>query len=273
MALFKVQNKTTLLRILAGRLQISGSQAKKMLDARQVFVNQRRVWIASYKLLPGDIVEVDAQKILQEKKQDRVEKLYEDDQYMIFNKPAGLPTNGPHSFEHLIRMKFHNPALTAVHRLDKDTSGCLIAAKNKKIFEKTKEIFKAHEIKKVYMAIAMGKIPQTHMIIKNPLGGREAETKLMVLKSNKLASLLRVEIVTGRKHQIRRHLKGIYHPVIGDKHYNRNILRNPAYREFTTQLLFAKEISFLNPYSNKEIFAKAEPNKIFKSAQQILFKI
>ncbi|MBN1494435.1 RluA family pseudouridine synthase [Candidatus Peregrinibacteria bacterium] len=267
----KVQNKTTLLRLIAGRLQISGSQAKKLLDARLVFVNKRRVWIAGYKLLPGDIVEINAEKILQVKKPDRVEKLYEDEQYLIFNKPAGLPTNGPHSFEHLVRMKFHKPALTAVHRLDKDTSGCLIVAKSKEIFEKTKEIFKAREIKKVYMAIATGKIPQTHMIIKNPLGGREAETKLMVLKSTKLASLLRVEIVTGRKHQIRRHLKGIGHPVIGDKHYNRNILRNAAYRQFNTQLLFAKEVCFINPYTNKEIFAKAGPNETFLKAQRELF--
>ena len=271
MPLIQVQNKTTLLRLVAGRLQISGSQAKKLLDARQVFVNNKRVWIASYKLKPGDMVEVNAEKLLQAKKPDRVEKIYEDEQYMIFNKPAGLNTNGPHSFEHLLRMKFHMPALTAVHRLDKDTSGCLIMAKSNEIFEKTKELFKAREVKKVYMAIAMGKIEQTHMILKNPLGGREAVTKFMVIKSNNLASLLRVEIVTGRKHQIRRHLKGIYHPIIGDKHYNRNLLKNPAYREFFTQLLFAKEISFINPYTNKEIFAKAEPNKTFKEAQQVLF--
>ena len=271
MPLIQVQNKTTLLRLVAGRLQISGSQAKKLLDARQVFVNNKRVWIASYKLKPGDMVEVNAEKLLQAKKPDRVEKIYEDEQYMIFNKPAGLNTNGPHSFEHLLRMKFHIPALTAVHRLDKDTSGCLIMAKSNEIFEKTKELFKAREVKKVYMAIAMGKIEQTHMILKNPLGGREAVTKFMVIKSNNLASLLRVEIVTGRKHQIRRHLKGIYHPIIGDKHYNRNLLKNPAYREFFTQLLYAKEVSFINPYTNKEIFAKAEPNKTFKEAQKVLF--
>lgn len=271
MPLIQVQNKTTLLKLVAGRLQISGSQAKKILDARQVFVNNKRVWIAGYKLLPGDIVEVNAEKFLSAKKPERVEKLYEDEQYMIFNKPAGLNTNGPHSFEHLVRMKFHNPSLTAVHRLDKDTSGCLIVAKSKEIFEKTKELFKSHSIKKVYMAIAMGKIAQTHMVLKNPLSGREAVTKFMVLKSNNLASLLRVEIVTGRKHQIRRHLKGIGHPVIGDKHYNRNILRNPAYREFNTQLLFAKEVSFINPYTNKEIFAKAEANQTFKEAQKTLF--
>lgn len=121
------------------------------------------------------------------------------------------------------------------------------------------------------MTIAMGKIEQPHMMLKNQLDGRDAVTKLMVIKSNNLASLVRVEIVTGRKHQIRRHLKGIYHPIIGDKHYNRNLLKNPAYREFSTQLLFAKEVSFINPYTNKEIFAKAEANKTFIDAQKILF--
>ena len=270
MALIKVQNKTTLLRLVAGRLQISGSQAKKILDARQVFVNNKRVWIASYKLIPGDIVELNAEKLLQAKKPEPVQKLYEDEQYMIFNKPAGLNTNGPHSFEHLVRMKFHNPSLIVVHRLDKDTSGCLIVAKSMEILEQTKKLFKSHSVKKVYMAIAMGRIEQTHMILKNPLDGQEAVTKLMVIKSNNLASLLRVEIVTGRKHQIRRHLKGIFHPIIGDKHYNRNLLKNPAYREFAAQLLYAKEVSFINPYTNKEIFAKAEPNKTFKEAQKIL---
>lgn len=265
--MFTVKNKIKLSDFLSKKLKLSKTKVKKLLDKRQVFVNNKRIWIAGYQLKLGDKVEVSGDVKNKEESSVfpsllRLEILYEDEQYLIFNKPAGINANGKNSFEELVRKKFGKNELIAVHRLDKDTSGCLIFARNNEIFQKTKDIFRRKEINKKYLAWVKGKVIKKDFIIKKSIEGKEAITSVKTLKSDNKASLLELEIPTGRKHQIRIHLADIGHPVIGDKEYFKgNISDN--FKFFPSQLLHAKEVELVNPFTNKKIKALAKEPREF----------
>lgn len=140
----------TLLNFIAHKLTLSKKRAKQLLDKRVVFVNKRRVWIASYQLNKGDVIEV----ITEETKLPdlysgdtgtRFQKdsiLFKDDHYLIVSKPPNILTNGPESLEANLKTRFHNNHIQAVHRLDRDTSGAVIFAMNTDAFERMKTLFK-----------------------------------------------------------------------------------------------------------------------------------
>lgn len=106
-----------------------------------VFVNKRRVWIASYQLHKGDVVEILTKEVKSQKFQKST-ILYKDDHYLVVSKPPAIVTNGPESLESNLRVYFQDNHIQAVHRLDKDTSGAVIFAMNKDAFERIKELFK-----------------------------------------------------------------------------------------------------------------------------------
>ena len=223
--------------------------------------------------------------------------VFEDNDILIVNKDAFLTVNKSDTTIHektvqdLIEQEytfFKNSDKNSdfykragiVHRLDKETSGILIVAKNNHSFEALQRQFKERKVEKSYIALVHGKMPLGEGEIKVPVGrlpwnrkrfgvlagGKDAVTKYNVLESGKLLfkkgvgdflSLLILHPKTGRTHQMRIHLKYINHPIFSDLLYaGRKTARND--RKILQRLfLHALEISFIHPKSNKKVFFKA----------------
>jgi len=171
----------------------------------------------------------------------KIKILYEDSSILAIDKPSGILVHpDKRSKEKTIRDIFLKkyPKLEIVHRLDKDTSGVMLLAKNKKAHEFLKEQFQNRTVKKIYNTIVSGRFKNDRGIINKPIGRspkdfrrwlsgrgargelREAETSYKVLKRLKNFTFLEVRPKTGRTHQIRVHMKFINHPVVCDSLYN-----------------------------------------------------
>ncbi|MCF6149227.1 MAG: RluA family pseudouridine synthase [Candidatus Kuenenia sp.] len=259
----------TLLHFIADRLSLSNKKAKQLLDDRLVFVNRKRVWIASYQLKKGDNVEVLAGKTTQSEKRT-YDILFQDNYYLIVSKPPDIVTNGPDSLENDLRAQLNNKHIRAVHRLDKNTSGVLIFAKNESAFEEMKKLFKKHEIQKIYRVMVMGKIGKTTFSVNSPIGGQPAVTHVQLLKKGENSSYLEVSTETGRRHQIRIHLASIGHPLIGETEYTRKHIENTLHREMKRQMLHAYRISFVHPYTHQKNSATARIPHDFEQCLRVL---
>ena len=234
-----------------------------------VFVNKKRVWIASYQLKEGDSVEV----IIQEQPHSEFQKdaiLFKDNHYLIVSKPPDVITNGPESLESNLRKHFKDKYIQAVHRLDKDTSGAIIFAMNKDAFEQMKTLFKKNLMKKVYRVIVRGRVGKQTFTIDTPLRGQNAVTHIKLLKRGKDASYLEVNTETGRTHQIRIHLASAGYPVIGEMEYDRKPIEHPLLRQIPRQMLHAYQLSFVHPYTQKAISVTAPVPADFDQCLKLL---
>jgi RluA family pseudouridine synthase len=259
----------TLLNFIAQKLTLSKNKAKQLLDRRLVFVNKKRVWIASYQLNKGDVIEVVTRETAsQEFKEDSI--LLKDNQYLIVSKPPDIVTNGPESLEEQLRAYFQDSHIQAVHRLDKDTSGVVIFSMNKDAFERMKTLFKKNLIKKVYQVIVRGGVGKQAFTIDTPVKGQKAVSHVKLLKRGKEASFLEINIETGRTHQIRIHLAFIGHPVIGETEYDRKPIDHPLLRQIRRQMLHAYQISFVHPYTQKTVSVTADIPEDFNECLKIL---
>ena len=181
--------------------------------------------------------------------------LFEDDVLVAYNKPAGIASD---ALAKILKLRL-------VHRLDRDTTGVILFAKNEKVQEALENLFKAREITKIYVALALGKIVQSRFEVENylaPVKRREgavvygtvlkngsfAKTTFIVDKATNQYSLCRCIPHTGRTHQIRVHLSGIGHPIIGDVEYG----SKSDWSSFRP-LLHAHKISFVHPTTNKKM--------------------
>ena len=228
--------------------------------------------------------------------------LFEDKSLLVINKPAGLvvhPAAG--NEEHtLVNALLHHcqgslsgiggvarPGI--VHRLDKETSGCLVVAKNDETHLALSGQFAAREVKKIYVALVCG-VPAhdsgeihaaiarhpTHrkrMAVRDESEGREAHTSYQVLEKLNASALVEAQIHTGRTHQIRVHLQHIGHPVVGDATYGAK--PNARLKELTNYaaprvMLHAKELSFTHPKTKKIMKFEASLPKDFKAAMKAL---
>ncbi|QHI70045.1 RluA family pseudouridine synthase [Tichowtungia aerotolerans] len=206
-----------LLEVLADRLRCSKKQAKALLDGKQVMVNSQRIWMAKHKLSTRDVIEVIRSEATAVKKIDILKKAGD---ILVVNKPAGLVTNdSAKSLEVRLQRELRNPELCAVHRLDRETSGCVIFAKNTEAKAAMIPIFKNQEVVKIYRAIVNGRVSDQLQTITRDIDGESATTMVNVLDRSRHASYLELRIKTGRTHQIRKHLAAVRHPVLGDKGY------------------------------------------------------
>ena len=195
--------------------------------------------------------------------------LFEDDDLIVINKPAGLVVHpGAGQPEHTLvnALLHHFPKLSGiggkerpgiVHRLDKETSGCLVVAKNDEAHRNLSAQFAGRTVEKVYLALVAGKLRKTAGLIEDKIGrhpvhrqrmsvesrrGRPAKTEYRVMSSSEKMSLIECRLHSGRTHQIRVHLHHLGHPVLGDKVYGAKHAKN-----FPRQMLHAWRLGFEHP--------------------------
>lgn len=256
MAKFKVLCPCFLNQFLVEQLSLSKTKVKQLLDTRTVFVNRQRVWVATLRLKTGDIVET---QDVQEPQPYQV--LFEDEAFVVVNKPAGIVTNGEHSLE--TKLKKIYAGIQAIHRLDKDTTGVILFAKTAEVFEKMKTLFMHKEVYKEYEALVQGLL-EKNVTSTKPIEGESAVSHIQVIKIYATYTHIRVQIETGRKHQIRVHCAQLGHPVLGEKHYAHQELQQDLYRQVPRQMLHAAKIQFVHPLTQVVVVFQAPLPDDFK---------
>lgn len=248
---FTATGKQGLKSFIALSLSISKSKAKEIIDSKQVFVNNKRVWIATYELKTGDTISVDVNvdETRNPKPETRsVAVLYEDENIIAADKPAGIVTDkAGDSLETVLRKQTNNPKLCAIHRLDKETTGVNLFAKAYKVFEAYKDMWAEKDVEKTYFAISTGEAPFVHEDVTEPIEGKSAISHVSVAAKGSGLTVFKILMETGRKHQIRVHLKFLGHPVLGDKTYGPNVIQGEWKKSIKRQMLHAAEIKFKDP--------------------------
>ena len=254
--------------VISDHLKISKKKAQALIDDKRILVNGKRVWIRNHLLNEDDKIEIlFYQKSIVSKKNLSI--LWQDDNYIIVNKSSGVITNSnSKSLEKMLQEKLHNPNIIAVHRLDKETSGCILFAMTLNAKKAAIPMFRENKIIKVYRALTIGKFPNSWREIRTDIDGYIATTIVKILDSNRQSSYLELRIETGRTHQIRRHLANKRHPVLGDKKYagtgNEISLSQPRH------MLHAYRLIFPHPITQKTIRVTAPlPVDIKKALHQL----
>lgn len=248
---------------LALKFSLSRRTAKAMIDGRSVWVNRKCVWIARFALRTGDLVEIPSLVVKGARKQSggedarretkdvrHVRVLWSNESYLVCDKPAGLVScDDPKSVETILREQEKIPTLEAVHRLDRDTTGCLMFAKNHAAFLAAVEVFKTHKVSKVYHAVATGSFKYAHQVIDSPIDGQPAVSKVTREGAGADASFLRIRIETGRTNQVRKHLASVRAPIVGDRVFGLKSARDPRLMQVPRQMLHASTLTLPDPLS------------------------
>ena len=268
----------TLQDFIAAKFRLSRRVAKSVIDSRSAWVNRRCVWIARHVLKTGDLVEIPSAAVKnaarsssmrrpnaegagtggaegfagarpgQRQQRRHVRVIVQTEHYVVADKPAGVMSNdAPHSVEAILQEQLSLPGLRAVHRLDRDTSGCLLFAKTEEACLAMVEVFKTHRVSKIYYAIVAGRFTHVHDKIDAPLDGEPAVSYVSREAAGQDASLLRVRIETGRTNQIRRHLASIRFPIVGDRTFGLKSARDPRLMAVPRQMLHAATLVLPDP--------------------------
>ena len=272
------------------------TSSQRQIEQGNVVVNDKVITKVSYKVAEGDKIEIAEQEPveIELKAQDiPIAIVYEDKDIIVVNKPKGMvvhPANGnPDGTLVNAIMAICKDSLSGiggeirpgiVHRLDKDTSGLLIVAKNDIAHVNMSEQIKRHEVKKTYIALVRGIVKENEATIDMPIGrsnsdrkkmavtknGKNAVTHIKVLKRYDKYTLLEINIETGRTHQIRVHLAHIGYPVIGDYIYSN------GKNEFgiVGQCLHARYLEFKHPITGKDMKLEAPLPEYFEKILQEL---
>ena len=260
------RNGTLLLDHLVDCLGLSRRGAKNLLDDRLVFVNGRRIWMARHLLQTRDIVE-----LLPEAGAPKPETaapiriLVDEPLFLVADKPPRLLTNGERSLETRLRDQLGLPELRAVHRLDKDTSGCVLFAKNEDARLALVAQFEEGRVRKLYHALIAGNLPEPQMDIRVPVDHLPAVSHVRQVSAQPRpprCAHVTVGIETGRTHQIRIHLHHIGNPVLGDRQYFN--ARSAEFPEVPRQMLHASELRFAHPATGRPVTASAPLPRDFK---------
>lgn len=259
---------TPLLQLLRKRLGISGKKAKAHLDRREVFVNEARVWIAKHPCRAGDTIRIGAAT---PERPARLHTLYTDEHLVAVDKPPGIVSDrDPDSVEALLRRQLDRPGLRALHRLDRDTSGVLLFTPDTEVRERYLDLFRERDIEKTYRLVLRGSPERRDIRIRSPLDGRQAETHLRLLRRHRGYALAECRIPTGRKHQIRKHLRQIDCTLAGDRRYNPSARVPRIEQDLPRQLLHAQRLAFTCPLTGKDLRLHAPLPRDFQQALQRL---
>jgi RluA family pseudouridine synthase len=266
----RAEESTALIDYIARHLSLSKRAVKALLDQRNISVNGQRVWMAKHQLEVGDEIKVLASSIKTKyNKTEKVTILYRDKDYVVVNKPSGLIScDKKGSLEAILRKQLDSPELLAVHRLDRDTSGCLMFAFSEEAKAKMIEVFRAKEVTKVYHAIVHDHMNRGTSRISKPIGGQTAISNVRVLDTSSTAAHVSVSIETGRTHQIRIHLASVRHPVLGDRKYAGGIRLENNLEDVPRQMLHAYSLSFNHPVKKELIVVKANSPADFKACMK-----
>ncbi len=226
----------------------------KLVRSGQVRVNSGRKPV-SYRIIKDDLIRIPPYLIIDEKISQKILKEpssfieYENEKFILINKPSGIAvhsgTNQKFDFLSSLRSVYQEKELSLVHRLDKQTSGCLLVSKSYKAASYLGKNFSERNVTKKYYALLLGNLEKDvieveskitkdtlrkKMAVDNGLG-KYAYTKIKLIKKFNAYSFVEIEIETGRTHQIRLHTASIGHPIAGDAKYN-----NKDYREMNKKI-------------------------------------
>lgn len=264
---------------LIARLKgVPKSRIYRIVRKGEVRVNKGRVDV-KYRLAVGDIVRIPPVRVAERSEESYVPQglqaalqygiLFEDDGFLIVNKPAGFAVHGGSGVSsgiieglRLLRPDAH--FLELVHRLDKDTSGCLIIAKKRSALKQLHELFRDNHVQKTYLALLAGQWARKKLVVTAPLlknvskggermvvisqAGKEAETLFRRMKLFADSTLVEASPKTGRTHQIRVHAASLGHPIVGDERYGRDdINRGFKGRGYKRMFLHAEKLTFQHP--------------------------
>lgn len=265
---------------------LTRSKIQNLIKQEQILVNQAPT-TNRYKVSENDVIDVtlpDPVKVSVKPEKMNLDIVFEDDDVIVVNKPQGMvvhPAPGHENGTLVNGLLDHAPLATVngelrpgiVHRIDKDTSGLLMVAKNDQAMLSLSAQLKAKTNQRKYLAIVHGNFKEEAGTINAPIGrskkdrkkmaivedGRPAVTHFKVLERFTDYTLIECELETGRTHQIRVHLKYIGHPVAGDPLYGpRNTLKGNG------QFLHAKLLGFKHPRTGEELVFEVDPPQIFR---------
>lgn len=276
---------------------ISRSNIQKLIKENRILVNSKKEK-ASYKVSTGDLVTVampEPKELLIEAQDIDIEIVYEDDDLLIVNKPQGMvvhPAPGNPDKTLVNAIMYHckgklssingviRPGI--VHRIDKNTSGLLVVAKNNNAHKKLAEQFAVHSITREYEMICSGRVDWDKktvdtLIGRNPKnrlkmsviksGGKRAVTHFEVLEDLSGFTYMKATLETGRTHQIRVHSSYLKHPIIGDNIYGYPIKK---FAHLEGQMLHARKLGFIHPTTGEYIEFTSDLPDYFKKALNII---
>ena len=268
-------------------INLPHSLLEKIIRQNKVRVNKKKTK-SSYRLQTGDLIEIyDISKLKPVNKKEKIKYIpkkneigiYDDyviednENFIVINKPNGIPVqSGTKSFKNIIDIikntkYFENSKPFIVHRLDKETSGVLIIAKNRKYAQLFTSLFRIRKIHKTYLAIVYGKVDKSIKVMKDDLIYYENNKKIVqkalsnlkIVESNDSYSYLELNPITGRKHQLRKQLLNIGYPIIGDDKY---FLNDRKRIKIKNLMLHAYKIKFM--INNIQYNFKAKYNNLFE---------
>ena len=279
---------------LAEKLDVSRSKVQKLIKQEKILVNEKKV-NNNYLVTMNDCIQINDEldfEIHVDAENIPIDVIYENDDLLVINKESGMvvhpaPGNYHNTLVNALLGKYSlsndkiRPGI--VHRLDKDTSGLMLVAKNDETHEKLAEMIKDRKVKRTYLALVSGVINHETGTIDAPIGrdmknrekmmvtdinSKNAITHFKVLKRFQKHTLIECNLDTGRTHQIRVHMRYIGYPIVNDPLYGKEIID----KDFG-QLLHSQKISFNNPRDNEKLFFEVDaPKKFYDIMEEVVNK-
>ncbi len=279
-----IQNDRTAIDLLAEQTLFSRQKIKQIMQKGAVWLTQnkttKRIRRAKRNLNMGQSLHLYYNEKVLSQTPPEAQLIADENDYSVWFKPAGMLSQGSKYGDHCVLYRWAETHLQPqrnafiVHRLDKATSGLMLIAHSKTAAAVLSAMFKERKIDKYYKALVhntLQPISKLPIIIDQPLDGKQARTKILHSheirdKNNKAYSLLDMQILTGRKHQIRQHLSNINHPIVGDRLYG--IGTEDGFKLGLT----AYKIEFFSPFEqqNKHYELNSQYYPILKNTEQHL---
>jgi len=270
--ILQVKENVSLMEFLMAQMPgKSRSKIKFLLGNKQVLVDGKAISQFNHPLVSGQNIEISKERVEPEKKSREYNIVFEDEELIVIEKQAGLLSISTEKekratayslLSNHVKKQNRDNRIFVVHRLDRETSGLMLFAKNQEVKFHLQELWNNTVIERSYVAVVEGVVEKPDGVItsylvegktfkvhssQNPKYGKKAVTNYKVLKKQKEYTLLKVNLETGRKNQIRVHLQDIGHSIVGDKKYGAN--SSPIKRLG----LHAQQLSFIHPITGKKL--------------------